>query len=44
VDAVVRRDHAHDERLRTAQQQEEAIGRLLGQGLVVGTLLACRAV
>ena len=44
VDAVVQRDHGHDERLRTAQQQEEAIGRLLGEGQVVGRLLACRAV
>jgi SAM-dependent methyltransferase len=44
VDAVVQRDHGHDERLRTAQQQEQAIGRLLGEGFVVGTLLACRAV
>jgi SAM-dependent methyltransferase len=44
VDAVVQRDHGHDERLRTAQQQEQAIGRLLAEGLVVGTMLACRAV
>jgi SAM-dependent methyltransferase len=44
VEAVVRRDHGHDERLKTAQQQEEVIGRLLGEGLVVGTLLVCRAV
>jgi SAM-dependent methyltransferase len=44
VDAVVQRDHGDDERLRTARQQEQAIGRLLGAGQVVGTLLACRAV
>jgi SAM-dependent methyltransferase len=44
VDAVVQRDHGHDEPLRTAQQQEQAIGRLLAEGLVEGTLLACRAV
>jgi SAM-dependent methyltransferase len=44
VDAVVQRDHGYDERLHTAQQQEAAIGRLLGDGLVVGSLLACRAV
>jgi SAM-dependent methyltransferase len=44
VDAVVQRDHGHDERLRTAQQQEQAIGRLLGDGLIVGRLLVCRAV
>jgi SAM-dependent methyltransferase len=44
VDSVVQRDHGDDERLRTAQQQEQAIGRLLGDGLVVGTLVACRAV
>jgi SAM-dependent methyltransferase len=43
VDAVVQRDHGHDDRLRTAQEQEQLIGRLLGDGLVVGTLLACRA-
>jgi SAM-dependent methyltransferase len=44
VDAVVQRDHGHDERLRTAQEQEQAIGRLLGEGLVVGILMTCRAV
>ena len=44
VDAVVQRDHAHDERLRTAQQQEQVIGRLLSEGLVVGSLKACRAI
>jgi ubiquinone/menaquinone biosynthesis C-methylase UbiE len=43
VDAVVERDHGDDERLRTAQQQERAIGRLMGDGLVVGTLVVCRA-
>ena len=43
VDAVVERDHAHDERFRTAEQQEQVIGRLLSEGLVVGLLLACRA-
>ena len=43
VDGVVQRDHADDDRLRTAQHQEQVIGRLLGEGLVVGTLLACRA-
>ena len=43
VDAVVQRDDAHDERLRTAQQQEQVIGRLLSEGLVAGSLLACRA-
>ncbi len=43
VEAVVERDHGHDQRLRTAQQQEQVIGRLLAEGMVVGTLLACRA-
>ena len=42
--ALARRGDGSDERLRTAQEQEQAIGRLLGEGLVVGTLVACRAV
>jgi SAM-dependent methyltransferase len=42
VDAVVERDHGHDERFRTAQQQQESIGRLLGDGLVTGHLVVCR--
>jgi SAM-dependent methyltransferase len=43
VDAVVERDHGGDERFRTAQRQQESIGRLLGEGLVTGRLLVCRA-
>jgi SAM-dependent methyltransferase len=43
VDVVVERDHGHDERFRTALEQQESIGRLLGDGFVTGHLLACRA-
>jgi ubiquinone/menaquinone biosynthesis C-methylase UbiE len=43
VDAVVERDHGEDERFRTALRQQESIGRLLGDGLVTGRLLVCRA-
>lgn len=43
VDGVVERDHAHDERFRTALQQQASIGRLLADGLVTGQLLVCRA-
>lgn len=43
VETVVERDHGHDDRFRTAQQQQEAIGRLLADRLVTGQLLVCRA-
>jgi SAM-dependent methyltransferase len=43
VDAVVERDHGRDERFRSAQQQQESIGRLLADGLVTGHLVVCRA-
>jgi SAM-dependent methyltransferase len=43
VEAVIERDHGHDERYRTAQDQQESIGRLLADGLVEGHLLVARA-
>ena len=43
VDAVIERDHGDDGRFRTARQQEQTIGRLLADGLVVGRLVVCRA-
>jgi SAM-dependent methyltransferase len=43
VDAVVERDHGGDDRFRTAQDQQQTMGRLMGDGLVVGHLLVTRA-
>lgn len=43
VEAVVARDHGHDERWRTAEDQSAAMGRLLESGEVGGTLLHARA-
>jgi SAM-dependent methyltransferase len=44
VDEVVERDHGDDPAFRTAQQQSQAMGRLLGERQVVTTLLRATAV
>ena len=43
VEEEVRRRHGDDERWQRAQDQQDTIGSLIGDGLVVGRLLACRA-
>ena len=44
VDEIVERDHGDDPAFRTAQQQSQAMGRLLGERQVVTTLLQATAV
>ncbi len=44
LDEVLERDHGGDERYRSAGEQQASIGRLMGEGLVVGRLVATRAV
>lgn len=42
VEAVIRRDHAHDERWQRAQEQQDTIVGLIRDELVTGRLLVCR--
>lgn len=42
VDTVIERDHGDEDGYRVAQDNQELMGRLIGEGLVVGRLLACR--
>ena len=44
VDDLVEQEHADDERWSEAQSQQDAMGRLLDDGLVVGHLLVCRPI
>lgn len=42
VTSLIERDHAGEDGLRAAQEQEQVMGDLIGAELVVGRLLACR--
>jgi SAM-dependent methyltransferase len=42
VEELIERRHGHDHRWRTARHQEQLIGRLISQDLVIGRLLALR--
>ncbi|WP_244928043.1 class I SAM-dependent methyltransferase [Nocardioides sp. W7] len=43
VEEVIEQQHGHDERWKRAQAQQDTITALIGDGLVVGVLMACRA-
>ncbi len=42
VTSLIERDHRDDDGLRIAQEQEQVMGDLIEDGLVVGRLLSCR--
>lgn len=42
VEAVVEREHGHEEGYRVSQRNEQLLGRLIGDSLVVGRLRAGR--